>query len=198
MNSISHAWMLAFSSRKRLRLKYALASSVILFLVSSTGLADPFTPEQKNFLRKQLEEQTVSTEGWARFNEQWDVTFKVALLMLGILSAVGAAIAGTVLKESPPAWLTIGNITIGAVITGMTASAFSTLNFPARGQLYRKKETALSSMLMQIQYSDPDKVDFLPTLAEIYSWHDSTPPDVQIPPKALSSSNPVKSIGSQQ
>jgi hypothetical protein len=172
------------------RLRKFLAPLLLFCMMSSGASADPFKPEDKIFLEKQLEEQKVSAEGWATYNEHWDLGFKTALLVFGILSAVGAALSGTVMKQSAPAWLTIGNIAIGAVITGMTAFAFSTLNFPARSEVYRKKATALASMQLQLRYSNPDADEFITTLTEIYSWHDTTPPDIQIPQKALLQSAP--------
>jgi hypothetical protein len=178
------------------RLQLALAVFVMLSIICGDAVAAPFTPDQKTALVKELQEQTAASEGWARFNQQWDVGFKVAVLVLGVLAAIGGALAGTLFKQATPVWLTICNILVGAAITAITAFAFSTLNFPARAELYRKKAIALNAVRLQLLYSNPDADKLIPIISEIYSWHDSTAPDVQIPQGVLSpaNANPGQSV----
>src|SRR5215472_17610375 len=127
-----------------------LAAMFMLFLNAGVTLAEPFEPEGKSKLVTELQQQQAEAHNWALYNQGWDLCFKIALLLLGILSAVGAALVGAFWKDSkPPFWLTVGNIIVGAAITGLTAFAFSQLNFPARAELYRKKEFVLRTMVLE-------------------------------------------------
>jgi hypothetical protein len=88
--------------------RYAIATFLLILLICSSAFAEPFTPEQKANMQNELHEQIQSSEGWAQFNQGWDISFKVALLVIGILSTVGATLAGAVFKQSSPVLLTVG------------------------------------------------------------------------------------------
>jgi Mn2+/Fe2+ NRAMP family transporter len=86
----------------------------IVFLSAGVTSAEPFEPDKKSKLEAELTQVTATANSWAKRYEALDVTFKILLLMLGILSSVGAALAGTIWKNSTPPWLTISNVVVGA------------------------------------------------------------------------------------
>jgi len=151
---------------------------VLFIQLLSAGVTsgEPFDPDSKSKLEAEVTLVRDSARYWAHYNEAWDLTFKVLLLVLGILSAVGAALAGTIWRNSPPPWLTVGNIVVGAAITALTAFAFTQLNFPARAQTYERKYSALQGLLLDLRFSNPDRTKFLQSLTVVYTWNDSTPP----------------------
>jgi hypothetical protein len=81
----------------------------------------------------------------------------------------------------PAALGQIINIVVGVLITALAGFATAQVNFSARTEIYRKKETALRIMIDALKYLNPEKAVFLKTLQEIYSWNDSTPATVEIP-----------------
>jgi hypothetical protein len=153
----------------------------VLFLSAGVTLAEPFDQDSKSKLEKELTEVKATADYWVKTYEAWDVFFKILLVILGILSSVGATLAGTIWKDSTPPWLTVTSVVIGATITGLTAFAFSQLNFPARAQLYESKYSAADGLLLDLRFANPppDSKDFLPALTTVYSWNDASSPTVK-------------------
>jgi hypothetical protein len=147
----------------------------ILFLSAGVTSAEPFDQDSKSKLEAEVTHVRDTALYWAHNYETWDLIFKALLLVLGILSAVGAALAGY-WKNSTPPWLTVGNIVVGAAITALTAFAFTQINFPARAQTYERKYSALQGLLSDLQYSNPDRNKFIAALSIVYTWNDSTAP----------------------
>jgi len=101
---------------------------------------------------------------------------------LGVVSATDAGLIATIWKTgSPPRWAIILNIVVGVLITALAGFATAQVNFSARTEIYRKKETALRILVDALKYLKPEKTGFLAAMQEIYSWNDSTPATVQLP-----------------
>jgi hypothetical protein len=147
-----------------------------LFLSAGVTSAEPFDPDHKSKLEAEASQVGETANYWAKFNQTWDITFKVLISVLGILSAVGAALAGTVWKNSTPLWLTIVSVMVGAAITGLTAFASTQINFPARAETYQRKYTTLQGLDLDLRFSNPEKTPFLAALTIVYKWDDSNAP----------------------
>jgi hypothetical protein len=143
---------------------------------------ETFTSAETEELKTQLEAELGRAAYWRRVNGAWDLTFKVVLLILGVVSATDAGLIATMWKTgSPPRWATITNIIVGVLITALAGFATAQVNFSARTEIYRKKETALRTMIDALKYLKPEKALFIRALQEIYSWNDYTPATVQMP-----------------
>src|SRR5271166_163592 len=144
--------------------------------------SETFTSAETEELKTQLEAELKRAAYWGRVNCVWDLTFKVVLLILGVVSATDAGLIATIWKTgSPPRWATITNIVVGVLIAALAGFATAQVNFSARTEIYRKKEVALQMMIDALKYFKPVKVVFFRTLQEIYSWNDYTPATVQMP-----------------
>jgi hypothetical protein len=146
-----------------------------------------FTPAETQDLTTELEKELRGATQWASINFAWDLIFKVALLILGIVSATDAGLIAKIWKNgSPPRWAIILNIVAGVLITALAGFANAQVNFSARTEIYRKKETALRILIDALKYLNPERVAFLKLMQEIYSWNDSTPTTVQLPDTVFS------------
>jgi hypothetical protein len=144
--------------------------------------SETFTSAETEELKTQLEAELKRAAYWGRVNCAWDLTFKVVLLILGVVSATDAGLIATIWKAgSPPRWATIINIVVGVLIAALAGFATAQVNFSARTEIYRKKEVALQMMIDALKYLKPEKAVFFRALQEIYSWNDYTPATVQMP-----------------
>jgi hypothetical protein len=158
-----------------------------------------FTPDQTEKLKREIEDELKKAVRWGSVNCAFDLIFKVVLLILGIVSATDAGLIATIWKTgSPPRWATILNIVVGVLIAALAGFATAQVNFSARTDIYRKKETALRILIDALKYLNPDKAVFLKALQEIYSWNDSTPPTVQIPKLAFSGLDDERHTGTSK
>ena len=152
--------------------------------------SETFTSAETEELKTQLEAELGRATYWRRINGAWDLTFKIVLLILGVVSATDAGLIATIWKTgSPPRWAIILNLVVGVLITALAGFANAQVNFSARTEIYRKKETALRILIDALKYLNPERLAFLKLMQEVYSWNDSTPATVQLPNTVFSGHN---------
>ena len=107
-----------------------------------------------------------------------------------MLSATDAGLIATIWKTKPvPQWATILSVVVGVLIAALAGFANAQVNFSARTEIYRKKETALRMFIDALKYLNPERTAFLKLVQEVYSWNDSTPATVQLPNTVFSGHN---------
>ena len=111
----------------------------------------------------------------ARWNQRYDIAFKILLFIVSGLSAVGAArVAALGDKEAPPLWLKTTNLALAALVPLITALAFTQFDFSKRQAVWERRYYALIACDMSIQTANPNKDAFLGSLDAILRWGDAS------------------------
>lgn len=142
-----------------------------------------FTSEDKQRLLQEVLKWMDEADRWARFNQAWDVAFKVVILVLAVLATIVAALIAAKYKESaPPLYLTVYNLSASAVIAALSGFAFTQFDFPARQRTYETKRNSFRNVSNDLQWGDLKRGEVMQALRTIHSWDDTHP----APAKGLS------------
>ena len=110
-------------------------------------------------------------------NHQWNVSFRVVLLVIGILIVVCSSIASSSIVtelESKEYW-SLASAILGGASTALAAFAFNQFNFEARQRLWLDRHSALKVVRDRMLLGERDARLF-EDIAVVRSWHDFNPP----------------------
>jgi hypothetical protein len=158
--------------------------------------SDFFSDQEKQQLLHDLRDWWNQADHWYHFNSGWDLAFKVGLLVLALLSVVAATTIAIRYKDRPaPSGLSIFNASVAALVTAISAFAFTTINFAARAVTYETKRNEYGAIIDELTYFRPKKSEIFNKLHTIHSWSDNNPAPAgglpKTPPKTSGTPGPM-------
>jgi hypothetical protein len=159
-----------------------LASILFAFVVGLTSLLvapqslaqDSFSQEQKADEIKKLQTDIDHSRKIAGVNQGWDISFKVALLVLAIAAAGGTAYLAALGQVTPPSWLKISNLVLTSATAALSTFAYTQFDFAKRQTVWRERTVQLESCQDALRYLNPNPEEFLRQVKDIRKWGDST------------------------
>jgi hypothetical protein len=124
-------------------------------------MMNTFSDPEKAPLRKELEDLRERAAYWSSHNKGWDIFFRVASVILAfaviLCSGIATLYKNTPLSQQPSASSTM-IAAAAAVMAGVDNGHFK---FSRRQSSWRQLADAYSALLDQLNYTEPDKTQFL-------------------------------------
>ncbi len=126
-------------------------------------------------LKSDLEAEIERSRRNAGKNHDWNVCFRVVLLIIGILIVVCSSVASSMIVSESKEYWSLASAILGGASTALAAFAFNQFNFEARQRLWLDRLSALKVVRDRILIGERDARLF-DDLAIVRSWHDFNPP----------------------
>lgn len=126
-------------------------------------------------LKNDLEAEIERSRRNAGKNHDWNVCFRVVLLIIGILIVVCSSVASSMIVTESKEYWSLASAILGGASTALAAFAFNQFNFEARQRLWLDRLSALKVVRDRILIGERDARLF-DDLAIVRSWHDFNPP----------------------
>lgn len=130
-----------------------------------------FDKPAKEQLAVELQAEVELARKWARYNQGWDIGFRVGLLLLGIATVVCSGIATSELYENPKPWSLVSTILAG-ISAALSGFAFTDFSFSKRQRVWDKKANLLRALRDELRFSEPEEEGFRKRLEEVRSLGD--------------------------
>ena len=135
-----------------------------------------FAEPAKQQLSVDIERDIETSRRLSRYNQQWDIRFRVVGLLLGLAIVVCSGLASTTLVAEPKYW-SIASTIFASASTLFSTFAFRDFAFHRRQRIWEKKANVLQSLLDELRYARPDEKIFRKRLDEVRAWNDQSDPD---------------------
>lgn len=146
---------------------------ISLGFASAQDVGVAFTDVQKLDLSTLIDKEMAISAKYSAINQGYEIAFKVGLFVVGVLVAIGTAVAA--LKDTtPPRWLTVGNAVLASLATLASALAFTQFDFPKRHAIWEKRYQSLQACRISLAFPQADHAAFRRQLEKITSWSDSS------------------------
>lgn len=161
--------------RALLSVLFAFFVGLASLVIAPQSLAqDSFSQEQKADEIKKLQADIEYSKRMAGVNQGWDITFKIALLVLAIAAAGGTAYLASLGQVTAPSWLKISNLVLTSATAALTTFAYTQFDFAKRQTVWRERAVQLESCQDSLRYLNPNPEKFLGQVKDIRKWGDST------------------------
>ena len=133
-----------------------------------------FTETQVAELADKIKREADLSANYRKWNQGYDIGFKVGALILSALAAIGAARISAMGEKAPPPWLRTSNLALTSVTALITAFGLTQFDFAKRHGNWERRFNALETCETTLRFSRPDRDTFLEQLDAIRKWGDYT------------------------
>src|SRR5271165_6249785 len=95
-------------------------------------VTDSFSAQEISAVSADIEKWSTEAQQNANSNKDFDISFKIALLVIAVAALFGSGYAATFQDPAPPKWVKMSNIVLTGLATVLSAFAYVQFNFAQR------------------------------------------------------------------